>query len=182
MKLATKLSLIFGILLIIGSIIMFGLYLVGETNSKLEKELEIPEFHYFTVGGERADRVIAEYSATESINVYLTTNKSVKQEHLSSIESLDNYVTLDEGNTSGYIDYNTPDSDKEYYLIFNNPNNFTVNLDVNVEFESAVRSSNCLLSGIILLMSGAALLAYGLLERRRQRAVVFETVDENNKV
>jgi hypothetical protein len=178
MKLATKLSLIFGILLIIGSFIVFILYTSGEPNSKLEKELEIPQFHYFTVGGERADRVIAEYSATESINVYLTTNKSVKHEHLSSIESLDNYVTLDEGNTSGHIEYNTPDSDKEYYIIFNNPNNSTVNLDVNVEFEYTARTSNCLLSGIILLVSGAVLLAYGLLDRKRQMVVFIETVDD----
>ena len=182
MRLATKLSLIFGLFLIASSVIFFAFNSMGETNSKLETELIVDENHFFTVGGERANRVIAEYSATEPVNVYLTTNQSVRHEHLSSIESLDNYTTLDEGKTSGNINYKTPDSEKEYFIIFNNPNNSTVNLDVNVEFEYEARSSNCLLSGIILLISGVALFAYGFISRKRQMAAEPETVDEKIKV
>lgn len=178
MILAIKLSLIFGMLLIASSVIFFAFYSMGETNSKLETELIVDENHFFTVGGERASRVIADYTATEPVNVYLTTNQSVRHERLSSIESLDNYTTLDEGKTSGNINYKTPDSKKEYFIIFNNPNNSTVNLDVNVEFEYEARSSNCILSGIILLISGIALFSYGFISRKRLMAAEPEIVDE----
>ncbi|WP_455391666.1 hypothetical protein [[Eubacterium] cellulosolvens] len=178
MRIATGLSLIFGIFLILGGFVFLTYHSMGEQNSSLEKELDVPENHFFTVGGEKADKIVGEYSATEPVNVYLTTNDSVKTEHIASIESLENYTVLAVGEKAGILDYQTPDSEKKYYIIFNNPNNASIHLDISVEFESSERSTVCLLPGIILLLSGIILIAVGVNFHRKSKRM--EELDNND--
>jgi hypothetical protein len=170
MRAGAIISIVFGILLLIGGIIFLALYGIGDANSKFENEIDVPNGQFYVVGDKTASKITGEYSASEPIEVYVTTDESVKSGLIWSIDSLSDVEKLDEGKSSGSIDYETSKSDDTYFLLFNNPNDSSVHLSVDVEFHNEGMSTICLIPGFIMLIIGIVLLAVGMVLRKKYRA------------
>jgi DNA-directed RNA polymerase subunit RPC12/RpoP len=158
--------LILGIIFVIIGAITLGLFALGDANSKFDDEQTIGYGQFWTVGGKMATRITGEYTATIPVDVYVTTDESVRTGLIWSLESLDDLETLDEGKTQGNIDYETPDSSKDYYLIFYNPNISSTHVSAKVEFQNEEVLAVCLILGIILLVLGIVFLILGFKFRK----------------
>ena len=161
MKAGAIVALIFGILFLIGGIILLGLYGLGASNSKQELDETVPAQQFWAMGDKPASRIIAEYKAEYPVDVYVTTDSSVKSGFVFSINSLDDVKLLEEGKTSGKIDYDTPDDSKTYYILFYNKGNYNNKMHVDIEFQFEAMNYMCLIPGVIGLILGPILILVG---------------------
>ena len=162
MRISTVLAILIGLILIPIGILFISANSSGHSANSYENELYLERNHFFTVGGESAEKINAEYSSTEPVDIYLTTNSSASHAELTSIESLEDYILLEGGKSSGKIEYKTPDKNKKYYLIFNNINDLTIQLHVYIEFIDDNNQLYNLLPGLVLIFSGIILLTVGI--------------------
>jgi len=162
MRISTVLALLIGLTLIPVGLLFIATNSSGHTTNSYENELSLERDHFFSVGGERAERILAEYSSTEPVDIYLTTNSSASHAELTSIESLEDYILLEGGKSSGKIDYKTQGKNEKYYLIFNNINDLTIHLRVYIEFVDDNNVGFNIIPGLVLMLSGVILLMVGI--------------------
>ena len=96
------------------------MFLVGSQNSSEEFNKTLEPGQFYVMGDKPASKIVAEYSSTQPIDVYVTTDQNVKYGIVWSLDSIDDCKNLDSGKTSGKIDYDTPDTGKNYYLLLTN--------------------------------------------------------------
>lgn len=173
MRVGAIISLIFGILLLIGGIILLVFYGIGDANSEFSGEQNIGYGYYWHIGGKSASKIKGEYSSSGPVDVYVTSDESVTG-FLWSLDDLDDLTALDKGKTEGTIDYETPDSSKEYYLIFTNPNDSNINVNTDVEFQNEGLSMICLIPGIISLIIGVVLLIVGAMLAKKGKVAASQ--------
>jgi DNA-directed RNA polymerase subunit RPC12/RpoP len=159
--------MIFGIIFVIIGIITFALFAIGDANTKFDDEQTIGYGQFWTIGGKTATRITGEYTASQPVDVYVTTDDSVRSGMVWSLESLEDLESLDEGKTEGNIDYETPDSGKDYYLIFNNPNISSTHVSAKIEFQNEGVLATCLILGVIMLVLGIIFLFLGFRARKQ---------------
>jgi DNA-directed RNA polymerase subunit RPC12/RpoP len=159
--------LIFGIIFVIIGAITLGLFALGDANTKFDDEQTIGYGQFWTIGGKTATRITGEYTASQPVDVYVTTDDSVRSGMVWSLEGLENIELLDEGKTEGNIDYETSDSTTDYYLIFDNPNISSTHVTAKIEFQNEGVLAVCLILGIIMLVLGIVFLFLGIRARKR---------------
>jgi DNA-directed RNA polymerase subunit RPC12/RpoP/flagellar basal body-associated protein FliL len=170
MKARVIVPLIIGILLIVAGLAFLAFYGIGSSNSTLNDERNVGSDQVWILGGKMASRITGEYSASQPVNVYVTTDDSVMGGFIMSIQSLDDVDTIALDSRQGDIDYETGDSSLDYYLLIENPNDTTTNVDLSVVFESDVASTICLIPGIIFLIIGIVLIIVAVMARKKAAA------------
>jgi hypothetical protein len=127
-------------------LILFGGILTVTTNAYADldfsqKDINIGNEQYFVIGptisyNEDIVKITGRFNASLPVDVYVTTDSTVKYGLTWSIDEIYNKEKLFKGKTEGKIDYKTPDKGYKYYILIVNPNYSNVNLNIDVTFHN----------------------------------------------
>ena len=143
--------MVLGALLLVVGVIFLLMYAIGTGNSKFEDDQLVSPGQSWTIGGKSATKITGEYSSSQPLIITVSTDTT----GTSDVE------ILETSSTEGKIDYETPDSSKEYYIHFTNIGSSSADVHVDIEFYSPI-GLICLIPGIILLALGILFLLLGI--------------------
>lgn len=171
MKASVIVLILIGIILFAIGALFIALFGIGTENSTIDEDQEIGAMQVYVVGGKSASKIVGEFSSDLEISVYVTADEDVRSSSFLDVESLDNYARLVTSETKGDFDYDTPSNTDEYYLIFENRNDESTDVDIRAEFQNDILSSVCLLPGIILVIIGLVLLILaGIIHKKLKKS------------
>ncbi|MCK5560849.1 MAG: hypothetical protein KAJ51_09665 [Thermoplasmata archaeon] len=171
MKTSVLVLIVIGIILFAIGAIFVTFFGIGTENSTIDKEQEIGMGEVYVVGGKSASKIVGEFSSELEISVHVTADEDVRSSSFFAVASLDDYETLVDTKTKADFDYDTPSNTDEYYLLFENKNLQSTNVDIEAEFQSDILSSVCLLPGIILVIIGLVLLILaGIIHKKSKKS------------
>jgi DNA-directed RNA polymerase subunit RPC12/RpoP len=169
MKARVIFPLIIGILLVTAGIIFLVFFGIGQDRSTVDLDENVGSDQYYVVGGKKASRITGDYTSSQPISVYITTDESV-MDYIISIQGLDDVDTIATNSVQGDIEYDTQDSNLDYYLLFENRNDVSSHLEASVEFHYDITNILCLIPGIIFLIVGIVLILVAYISHKRAKS------------